>query len=119
MVMVMLYLGFKGFLQRGEFIENTAEGPDVGLLVVRFSLAQLWRYVAWGAHNLQAIQTWQPYSFSSTDYFNTLIRSLFKDRATELFKVRAHFHQIRGGIAPKMVKKNWWKELKPYWNGTQ
>lgn len=46
------YSSFKSSLKAGQLIEHTAQSPDVTLLVVGLSFAQLWRNVAWGPNHL-------------------------------------------------------------------
>lgn len=46
------YCSLKSSLKAGQFIENTAQSPDITLLVVRLSFAQLWGNVAWGPNHL-------------------------------------------------------------------
>lgn len=46
------YSSLKSSLKAGQFIENTAQSPDITLLVVRLSFAQLWGNVAWSPNHL-------------------------------------------------------------------
>lgn len=46
------YCSLKSPLEAGQLIEDTAQGPDVTLLVIRLAFTQLRRDVAWSAHYL-------------------------------------------------------------------
>ena len=45
----------EGLFERGELVQDAAQGPDVRLLGVRLSLADLGRYVARSTHHLQRV----------------------------------------------------------------
>ena len=49
---VASYRCLKSSLEAGQFIKDTAQGPDVTLLVVRLAFTQLGRYIAWRPHHL-------------------------------------------------------------------
>lgn len=50
---LLTHRSLKGPLEAGQLIEDTAQGPDVALLVVGLALTQFRGDVAWSAHHLQ------------------------------------------------------------------
>lgn len=50
---VLTHRSFEGPLEAGQLVEDTAQGPDVALLVVGLALTQFGGDVAWSAHHLQ------------------------------------------------------------------